>query len=255
MDQCSQWHDIPSALQATSPNRPGHDLALGINIHPGPTQCSPASGSMISVLRSTAQTRQRHADRLPLVLRYGGDPIVPFGFCLALCASCDGLSTRVDGVRAIGYDSAQDLCAAFAGHNKSRKLPKGWIRTNQCPSKVAGASQTRQPAPRPNVAAEPSLSKQRPLLRTVVHRRALRMCEVHIAAHIRVDPQGAAVEYQVLAPVVVKSARPAGCRSIHSQLDWPLPPFVAAKTPPAALRPPTPPLPIPPPKPPLLPWP
>ena len=33
MDQCSQRHDIPSALQATSPNRPGHDLALGINIH------------------------------------------------------------------------------------------------------------------------------------------------------------------------------------------------------------------------------
>ncbi len=30
MDQCSHWHDIPSALQATSPNWPGHDLALGI---------------------------------------------------------------------------------------------------------------------------------------------------------------------------------------------------------------------------------
>ena len=30
MDQCSHWHDIPSALQATSPNRPGHDLTVGI---------------------------------------------------------------------------------------------------------------------------------------------------------------------------------------------------------------------------------
>lgn len=29
MDQCSYRHDIPSALQATSPNRPGHDLAVG----------------------------------------------------------------------------------------------------------------------------------------------------------------------------------------------------------------------------------
>src|SRR3954453_21881352 len=67
MDQCSQWHDIPSALQATSPNRPGHDLALGINIHPSRQQYSPASGSMISVPRIRAQTPQRHADRLPLV--------------------------------------------------------------------------------------------------------------------------------------------------------------------------------------------
>ena len=67
MDQCSHWHDIPSALQATSPNRPGHDLGLEINAHPSRRQCSPASGSMTSVPRPTAQTRQRHADRLPLV--------------------------------------------------------------------------------------------------------------------------------------------------------------------------------------------
>jgi hypothetical protein len=31
MDQCSYRHDIPSALQATPPNRPGHDLAVGIS--------------------------------------------------------------------------------------------------------------------------------------------------------------------------------------------------------------------------------
>ena len=56
MDQCSYRHDIPSALQATSPNRPGHDLELGINIHPSRRQCSPASGSIISVARTRAQT-------------------------------------------------------------------------------------------------------------------------------------------------------------------------------------------------------
>src|SRR3954471_7532420 len=67
MDQCSYWHDIPSALQATSPNRPGHDLALGIKHHPSQTQCSPAGGSTISVPRPEVQNRQRHADRLPLV--------------------------------------------------------------------------------------------------------------------------------------------------------------------------------------------
>src|SRR5256714_10840075 len=67
MDQCSYWHDIPSALQATSPNRPGHDLAVGINDHPSQTQYSPASGSMISLARIRTQTRQRHADRHPLV--------------------------------------------------------------------------------------------------------------------------------------------------------------------------------------------
>src|SRR4051812_39156435 len=76
MDQCSQWHDIPSALQATSPNRPGHDLALGINIHPSRQQYSPASGSMISVPRIRAQTPQRHADRLPLV-EFEPDPERP----------------------------------------------------------------------------------------------------------------------------------------------------------------------------------
>ena len=69
MDQCSYWHDIPSALQATSPNWPGHDLAVGINDHPSQTQCSPASGSMISLARIRTQTRQRHADRHPLVSR------------------------------------------------------------------------------------------------------------------------------------------------------------------------------------------
>ncbi len=67
MDQCSYRHDIPSALQATSPNRPGHDLAVGINLNPSQRKCSPASGSMISVPRPKAQTHHRHADRPPLV--------------------------------------------------------------------------------------------------------------------------------------------------------------------------------------------
>ena len=76
MDQCSHRHDIPSALQATSPNRPGHDLALGITLHPSRLQCSPASGSIISVARTKTHTRQRHADRLPLVAFVDGPGLV-----------------------------------------------------------------------------------------------------------------------------------------------------------------------------------
>ena len=50
MDQCSSWHDIPSALQAT--HQPaGHDLQLGIDPHSRFSKCSPAGGSVISLPR------------------------------------------------------------------------------------------------------------------------------------------------------------------------------------------------------------
>ena len=57
MDQCSHWHDIPSALQATSTILPGHDLGLEINAHPSPNiSAPPVSGSTTSVPRQQLKT-------------------------------------------------------------------------------------------------------------------------------------------------------------------------------------------------------
>jgi hypothetical protein len=56
MDQCSNRHDIPAALQGDLTNRPGHDLELGIDTHSRIRQCSPASGSVISIPRALLET-------------------------------------------------------------------------------------------------------------------------------------------------------------------------------------------------------
>jgi hypothetical protein len=66
MDQCSDRHDIPSALRAHLTNRPGHDLALGIDTLRGLHSAHRPAARLISIPRRGPNSRQRHADRYPL---------------------------------------------------------------------------------------------------------------------------------------------------------------------------------------------
>src|SRR5215208_670312 len=65
MNQCSQWHDIPSALQAS------RQLAGAPSTRRGQPRltsdkCSPASGLNNQRLATTTETCRQHANPLPL---------------------------------------------------------------------------------------------------------------------------------------------------------------------------------------------
>ena len=65
MDQCSDPARHPISATGDPTNRPGHDLQLGLDPHSRFSECSPASGSVISLPRQGPKSRQRRADRFP----------------------------------------------------------------------------------------------------------------------------------------------------------------------------------------------
>jgi len=134
MDQCSARH--PISATGDPANRPGHDLQLGIDPHSRFSECSPASGSVISLPRQGPKSRQRRADRFPLGSRRRLHliTVATCGFRCCLTPLADGSVSRTASFPTTSAtwqpsdpgDLAQCDCGAIGTEKMSIKIESRW---------------------------------------------------------------------------------------------------------------------------------